>query len=244
MSELHVVALSGGKDSTAMALELKDREPREYTYICTPTGDESDEMFAHWRNLKDLLGGTFIPIVGGTLTGLIAEYNALPNWRQRWCTRRLKIEPYARWLTERTKEYDTVVSYVGLRADELEREGGDYSRVPGVVSRFPLREWGFGIEEVLESVSRHGITIPSDTDCELCFFNRLSEWHNLWKNNPEKWELGESLEEKTGYTFRSPKRDTWPASMKGLREQFESGKVPRGVKDESLSNLQCRVCKL
>lgn len=40
LEPLHVVALSGGKDSTAMALRLREVEPREYTYICTPTGNE------------------------------------------------------------------------------------------------------------------------------------------------------------------------------------------------------------
>ena len=45
----HVVALSGGKDSTALALRLAEIEPREYIYVCTPTGNEPPEMFAHWK---------------------------------------------------------------------------------------------------------------------------------------------------------------------------------------------------
>ena len=40
----HVVALSGGKDSTAMALELAEREPRDYVYVCTPTGNEPEAI--------------------------------------------------------------------------------------------------------------------------------------------------------------------------------------------------------
>lgn len=37
----HVVGLSGGKDSTAMALRLRELNPdTPYTYIITPTGDE------------------------------------------------------------------------------------------------------------------------------------------------------------------------------------------------------------
>ena len=45
---MHVVALSGGHDSTALALLLNEREPRPYNYVCTPTGDELPEMFEHW----------------------------------------------------------------------------------------------------------------------------------------------------------------------------------------------------
>lgn len=36
----HIVGLSGGKDSTAMALWLAENQPRDYEYICTPTGEE------------------------------------------------------------------------------------------------------------------------------------------------------------------------------------------------------------
>ena len=37
---IHVVGLSGGKDSTALALRLAETSPQDYVYLCTPTGDE------------------------------------------------------------------------------------------------------------------------------------------------------------------------------------------------------------
>jgi tRNA(Ile)-lysidine synthase TilS/MesJ len=40
----HIVALSGGKDSVAMALRLVEVEPRDYLYVCTPTGNELHPM--------------------------------------------------------------------------------------------------------------------------------------------------------------------------------------------------------
>ncbi len=43
----HIIALSGGKDSTAMALRLAKVEPRDYEYVITPTGDELPEMIEH-----------------------------------------------------------------------------------------------------------------------------------------------------------------------------------------------------
>lgn len=39
-----IVALSGGKDSTVMALELKEREPDAYEFCYTPTGRELPAM--------------------------------------------------------------------------------------------------------------------------------------------------------------------------------------------------------
>jgi 3'-phosphoadenosine 5'-phosphosulfate sulfotransferase (PAPS reductase)/FAD synthetase len=52
----HIVGLSGGKDSTAMALRLAEVEPRDYEFICTPTGNELPQMLAHWAKLEALLG--------------------------------------------------------------------------------------------------------------------------------------------------------------------------------------------
>lgn len=244
MSELHVVALSGGKDSTAMALMLSAAYPQPYTYICTPTGDELPEMWAHWRHIGELLGSHIHPVMGGTLTGLIEQFGALPNWRQRWCTRLLKIEPYAAWLMQQTKQYDRVISYVGLRADEEEREGGDYSMVAGVESRFPLREWGWTVEDVWGYLDMMGVSIPQRTDCGRCFFQTIGEWNVLWKDHPAVYADAERQEEEVGHTFRSPSRDTWPAGLKELRGEFERGRPIRGAKSDLLAAHKCRVCRI
>jgi 3'-phosphoadenosine 5'-phosphosulfate sulfotransferase (PAPS reductase)/FAD synthetase len=236
----HVVALSGGKDSTAMALRLAEIEPRPYVYVCTPTGNEPPAMFAHWRRLGELLGTPLTPIVSGSLIGLIEHYTALPNWRQRWCTRRLKIEPFAAWLLAQ----GPCVSYVGLRADEDDRAGGDYLHVPDVEMRFPLREWGWTLADVVGYLDARGVTIPTRTDCALCFFQRLIEWYELWRGDPAAWAEGERLEALVGHTFRSPGRDTWPAALKDLRTEFERGRVPRETRKDPIGDLKCRVCRL
>lgn len=223
-----------------MALRLAEIEPRAYVYVCTPTGDESPEMFEHWKKLGALLGSSILPIVGGTLIGLIHEQKALPNWRQRWCTRILKIEPYAAWLSTQ----GDCVSYVGLRADEGSREGGDYFDIPGVTMDFPLRRWRWTLHDVRSYLSRREIVIPKRTDCLKCFFQRLGEWYDFWRNYPESWAEGEELEEMTGHTFRSEGRDSWPASMKGLRAKFENGEIPQGAQGDALNAMKCRVCRL
>lgn len=245
MTELHVVALSGGKDSTALALRLKELHPEiDFTFVCTPTGNELPAMFQHWSNLREMLGGTFTPIMGGSLEGLIERQKALPNWRQRWCTRMLKIEPYAAWLMQQSKSHDRIVSYVGIRADEEEREGGDYSKIGGIEMRFPLREWGWGVGDVLNYLEQRGVVIPERTDCAWCFFQTLGEWWVLWKEHPDLYAQGEAMEALTGYTFRSDGRDTWPAALSGLRAEFEKGRIPPRTnrQHDLFGRLTCRVC--
>lgn len=239
---IHVVALSGGKDSTALALRLMEVEPREYVYVCTPTGDELPEMVAHWANLKRLLGGKLHAItIGKTLSDLIADQDALPNDRMRWCTRMLKIEPYRQWL----KEHAPCVSYVGLRADEEGRAGGAYSDIEGVEMRFPLREWGWREADVWNYLDQRGVSIPTRTDCARCYHQRLGEWWRLWREHPRIWASAEAQEEATGHTFRNPQRDTWPTALRDLRSEFERGRVPNGAREmDMFRGGSCRVCTL
>ena len=246
----HVVALSGGKDSTAMALRLAEVDPDVgRIYVCTPTGNELPEMFAHWLRIGELLGSRVVPIVASSLDDRIAHHNALPNWRQRWCTRELKIEPFAAYLTA----HAPTVSYVGLRADEEGRGGVDYSAfVPSTTTRFPLREWGWGLADVLGYLDQRGVTVPERTDCAVCFFQRLGQWYDLWRDHPDQWAEGERWEAATGHTFRSPGRDSWPAPMAKLRGEFERGRIPKDrIPGRALPQAMfdtgpkhCRACSL
>lgn len=239
----HIGAISGGKDSVAMALLLKEVHPQiDFTWVCTPTGNEPPEWFAHMARLRDIIG-PIIPIMyPGGLAALIAKWNALPNWRQRWCTRALKIEPFAAYLMK-IAEFEPATFYVGLRADEEQREGGDYEAVPNVKMVFPLREAGMGLAEVLAFLASRGIVIPRRTDCMVCFFQRLIEWYELWRDNLAAFLEGEAWEAQTGYTFRSPGRDTQPTALKDLRAKFETGWIPRDTRDP-ISGLKCRVCRM
>lgn len=256
---MHVVALSGGKDSTAMALALAEREPRDYVFVCTPTGNELPEMVAHWLSLGDMLGSKILPVTSGkSLQGLIRQQTMLPNHTARWCTRMLKLEPYYRWLAEQPRP---VTSYVGLRADEESRPGMIFPETEGVTMRFPLREWGWTETDVWTFLDERGVRIPARTDCAVCYHQTLGEWWRLWKLHPEIYEQAIDLEEwvsaerGTVYTFRNPQRDNWPAGLRELREWFKAGRVPPrtvqqedlfvgGVRRKTMQSGACRVCSL
>lgn len=246
---LHVVALSGGHDSTSMSFLLRQREPRPYNYVCTPTGNELPAMFEFWRWLgsDNALGKPLIPIMAHSLKSLIEGYNALPNFRDRWCTRRIKIEPYRQFLIEQAA-LGPIVSYVGLRADEEGRAGGAYDDIEGVTMRFPLREWGMGEDEVQADLAERGIQCPYRTDCAVCYHQRLGEWYELWLNHPDLYAEGEKWEESSGHTFRTPGRDTWPSSLREMRLRFEAGDIPtrslNRMARERMAAGGCRVCSM
>lgn len=147
----------------------------------------------------------------------------------------IKIQPCIAWL----KAHPGSVLCVGLRADEEERSGmyGAYASY-----RFPLREWNWGINEVLAYAAEHELQVPPRTDCALCYDQRLIDWRNLLRKHPEEWARGEALEARTGKTFRSPSRDTWPAALKDLRQEFERGRPVRGADDDAEATA-CRVCR-
>lgn len=231
----HVVGLSGGKDSTALALWLVENEPRDYEFICNTTGDELPEMLEHWAKLERMLGKPLKQVTHElNLIQLCEKQGALPNWRQRWCTRMLKIEPTIRYFE--TLPDDSVL-YVGLRADEELRKGlfGEDINV-----RFPLREQKMGLADVVKYLEDRGVCIPARTDCGLCFYQRLDEWRTLYFKHPERYQEGVALEKKTGHTFRSPGRDAWPADLESLAKEFDKGRVPRAY----ARGVSCRVCSL
>lgn len=218
-----------------MALWLAENEPRDYEFICNETGNELPEMHAHWARLEALLGKPLTRVRHSLdLVQLCEEMQMLPNFRMRWCTRILKIEPTIQFM-ESLPDGSTL--YVGLRADEEPRRG-IYGE--DLTIRFPLRDQGWGEADVWSYLAKRAISIPARTDCALCPYQRLGEWKYLWENHPNKWSEGEALEKSTGHTFRSDGRDTWPASMAALAREFASGRQLRKSKRETT----CRVCSL
>lgn len=236
----HIVALSGGKDSVALALRLAEVEPRDYTYICTPTGDELPEMVEHWVRIGELLGTPLTPITDGrSLAGLIYQQKALPNWRMRWCTRLLKIEPFETYLLA----HRPCTVYVGIRADEVDdREGVAWEALGDVTRRYPMVEWGWDLAKVREYLDCRGVTIPARTDCGACFFQTLYEWYVLYRDYPERFARYEAWEAHVGHTLRSAQRDSWPAGLAGLRQRFAAGDVPKQRQTMKDRATMCGTC--
>jgi len=222
-------------------------------YIITPTGDELPEMEDHWARLEAMLGQDIKRLDAPTLQGEIDRQNALPNFHQRWCTRLIKIEPCEKYL----QTADGILC-VGLRADEPTRMGAVYGDL--IQTRTPLREWGWGIGDVMDYLDERGVSIPHRTDCARCFFQRIGEWYRLWVEHPWLFEQAVQDEERLQNTLRTPGKDAWPVRLKEMREAFQMGRKPEeakkreGMKGQgALYDLRglgveeyggCRVCSL
>jgi hypothetical protein len=146
----HVLGISGGKDSAALAIYLKNLYPSmEIDYYSSDTGKELDETYQLINNLEVYLGKSITILKGAEnshedpFDHFLKMYGGyLPSSNARWCTKKLKLEPFEKYVGD-----DLVVSYVGIRGDE-DREGY-ISRKTNIQSIFPFRRniWS---EDVIE----------------------------------------------------------------------------------------------
>jgi|ERR1700674_4071405 len=191
----HVLGLSGGKDSSALAIFMRNRVP-EMEYFFTDTGAELPETYEYLDRLEGFLGKPIARLSAERdFDHLLHKMhnNFLPSPNTRWCTRELKIEPFERWIGE-----DPARTYIGIRADEA--RDGYKSTKPNITPVFPFKEAGLGLADIQRILADSGIGIPeyykwrSRSGCYFCFFQRKNEWVGLAKNHPDLFERAKAYE--------------------------------------------------
>ncbi len=95
----HVLSLSGGKDSAALAIYMRDREP-EMEYVFHDTDKELPETYAYLKQLQSILGR---PIQRTTSVMNFDQWlkvygGVIPSSHRRWCTKMLKLKPFEDWV--------------------------------------------------------------------------------------------------------------------------------------------------
>ena len=208
----HVLGLSGGKDSAALAIYIKRKYPHVHEkveYFFSDTGAELKEVYDFLDKLEAYLGKEIIRLSSGRdFDHWLRIYNGfLPSAKSRWCTREMKIVPFERFVGN-----DSVVSYIGIRADE-NREGY-ISQKENIKAVFPFVEDGIVREDVFRMLEET-VGIPeyyrwrSRSGCYFCFFQRQGEWLGLKRNHPELFEKAKSYEnrKRERYDWESGKSD-------------------------------------
>jgi hypothetical protein len=240
MAEKHVLGISGGKDSAALAIYMRQTHPQlDIEYFFTDTGKELPEVYEFLGRLEGFLGQTIVRLnPRRDFDFWLREYNHfLPSAQTRWCTRQLKLAPFEQWIRPMLAQGDTVTSYVAIRADEEFREG--YTSKQGNLKiRLPFREDGIDKPAVMEILASSGVGIPeyydwrSRSGCTFCFFQQKIEWVRLKERHPEAFEEAKQYE-KTAIENGAP--FTWsqgealtelekPKRVIQIMEDFESRK--------------------
>ena len=91
----HILSMSGGKDSTALAVYMRDREP-DMEYVFCDTKKELQETYDYLARVEAYLGKPVIRLNDerGFDHWLEVYGYYLPSPQMRWCTRQLKIRPF------------------------------------------------------------------------------------------------------------------------------------------------------
>lgn len=251
----HVVSVSGGKDSAALAVYLNQQYPQlPVEYVFCDTGCELPETYEYLEKLEALLGAevkrlNVLDMLGikkkagrNPFDVILNEYYGgfLPNPQARWCTRILKIQPFEKYIGS-----DYAYSYIGIRADE-DREGyvgkkpPKISEKPNIIPVYPLKDDNFTLADVKLILEQAGLGLPEYYDwrtrsgCYFCFYQQIAEWQGLRENHPELFEKAKKYEKTENgktYTWRTSNS---LAAIEALRER-------RDLKSDGEG---CAICHL
>ena len=140
----HVLGISGGKDSAALAIYMNNKYPEiDINFYTCDTGKELKETYDLIDRLNSVLGrpitlyksidSEFTPIDNPFDHFLEASGGYLPSPMARWCTKKMKLEPFEQHIGD-----EPTISYVGIRGDE-NREGYISTR-ENIQTIFPFRK--------------------------------------------------------------------------------------------------------
>lgn len=211
MMERHVLGLSGGKDSAALAVYMRQHHPElDIDYFFTDTGKELPEVYDFLGRLEGFLGKPVLRLnPNRDFDFWLREFNYfLPSPNTRWCTRQLKLLPFKQWVRPMLQAGNVVTSYVAIRADEEYRQG----YIPteeNLTVKLPFREDGIDKQGVLDILEASGVGYPkyyewrSRSGCTFCFYQQKIEWVRLRERHPDAFEEAKKYE-KTAMENASP----------------------------------------
>ena len=264
----HILSLSGGKDSTALALHMRDRVP-DMEYVFCDTGEELPETYEYLKKLEAHLGRPIKYLKNNRQAFkdlLAARNNFLPSPQARWCTQYLKIVPFEEYVGD-----DDVLSYIAIRADEAHRKGYISSK-PNIRAVYPFIEDGIVKADVFKMLEESGLGAPkyyewrSRSGCYFCFFQQRIEWVGLLERHPDLFEKAEAMEKlnaETGEGYTWSGRESLaelrrPERVGAIKAEAEARRKGRAAPespflidalaglpaDEEDDELGCLICHL
>lgn len=201
-----IASISGGKDSAALSLYLKELGI-EHGRIFFDTGWEHPATYEYLR-------GELARVIGpvqelrsekypGGMPDLVVRRGMFPSRRQRFCTQELKVFPAIKYLAALADAGIDPVNAVGIRREESEsrREAAEWEWSEGFDCEVwrPLVEWT--VEDVIAIHRRHGLR-PNPlylrgverVGCWPCILSRKAEIRMVADTDPARIDLIRGLE--------------------------------------------------
>lgn len=264
----HILSLSGGKDSAALAIFMRDKVP-EMEYVFCDTNKELPETYDYLNQIEAYLAKKVIRIEAprGFDHWLTLFQGYLPSVQARWCTTYLKLRPFEEYIGD-----EPVVNYVGLRADE--NRDARISHKPNITVIYPFKDAGVDYAGVQKILTESGIGFPpytqwgrSRSGCFFCFFQKTIEWVRLLETHSELFDLAQEYEDKSqdikgGHftwsgemSLREMRR---PENIEKIKLRYEENRRRRwdrrpnkklietiaGLEDEEDEMRSCTICHL
>jgi 3'-phosphoadenosine 5'-phosphosulfate sulfotransferase (PAPS reductase)/FAD synthetase len=191
----HILSLSGGKDSAALAVHMRGRVER-MEYIFHDTGKELPETYEYLEKLEAYLGVKVVRTTfDTTFDDLLRRYGGvLPSNHRRWCTKMMKLKPFEDYVGD-----GPCINYIAIRADE--DRVGYISHKPNIKVVFPFRDERIAYPDVVEILKESGIGLPPFTEwgrsrsgCYFCFYQQKIEWVRLKQRHPDLYEQAKAYE--------------------------------------------------
>ncbi len=240
-----VVSFSGGKDSTALLVALREADVPLDHVVFADTGWEHASTYNHVNTIARLLNINVIRTGRpGGMMALVRDRAGFPGRKQRFCTEALKVDPVRfvhDGLVASGKVRDTA-NVIGVRAEESEKrktavEWEDDPEWGGWIWR-PLLRWTVG--DVLEAHHRHGLPVHplyqqghERVGCWPCIMASKEEIRLIAEQDPGRVEEIAALEQEATVE-RARRNEAEPGRYKhpiATFFQVRHGVAPQGIHD-------------
>ena len=240
MKEYHILSLSGGKDSTALAFFMKENMPEifeQLELVFCDTECELPELYDYLNKIEIFLGKKIIKIKPlRSFEQIHSCYGFLPHPANRWCTVELKTKPFQNFL--KNNYSDGIINlYIGIRSDELHRVKSSTSNIKNIKEVFPFVDNSINKNDVIKLLINAGIGLADfykwkrRSGCFFCFFQNKRDWILLYEHYPELFKKAVSMEKFSekiklngyfGLNYKMPiSQMIEPDNMKKIKEEYQ-----------------------
>lgn len=175
-----LVSFGGGTDSTAMLIEMINRdEPPPHAILFADTGGEHPHTYRHieafsaWLVERSYPAITIVRVVSQTLEEMCLRLKVLPSIAYGWktCSQRFKVEPQEKWANNDPAcraEWDAerlVTRVIGYEYGEERRVRESDAKY---ANRYPLIEWEIDRDACKAIIIKAGFARPGKSSCFFC----------------------------------------------------------------------------